>query len=976
MIDPIQFKPYNPRKDNQPIYAVDQSKGMDANRRRILEGMDANERIRKMSDQTKVRNAEQFGKNIQALGKFSETLADLGTDAMNMYIDAEEDKAIADSFTSGMQPSEAYTQEDKEAAQAEAVTNQGLRKFEENGGSPLVSEAVRTGSWWYNRKRNELALTDAASNFPLWFAENADKITININGEQKSWSDIRKNGSAADFAAYKASVFQQYSQGFRGYSKDAMAKTFFPQMAKTWDGIQREWIQERSKQIEANRTLERVQSLGIQLKQPGNVSTILDGEYRNDKGKVQLAADLEKFAGTSLENTQAVLRFLDEEYADRGKQGKASTLAGSYLTLTELKTKLNSELNVLRRQRNDTQKLDAQDTLKELRAKAKEKVFAPGTEADIVKQLIDNNPALASYKDQLFGILTNSEEARIDATAEEARQQIEAKQSITLREAEALKEKYPDLYAQAEREQLVETDQTKLTEDQVKDVRKKAESIANQFVSEETGGTVGARTAKYGNAVDNYEREILARFKNNLFENPELSREQALRLALADVQKEGESLLDMSIPDVSDIRAQRASNEVVSTFNQDGRLETALWTTTEQLNQLERWATRGDVGIPENVQYAARLSGKSATQLAIKQLELAGKDIPPELQEAQDMLDTIPPDIQELIYRDPTPAAFMQAKTQSGTPVEGQLQGVSAEDFRWLAYAVAGEAEPGGDDEFAVAAAILNRVSNPAYPNTVHDVIAQSGQYEAYSKGTMRHDDGLVQRLMSPEGQQAIINQLINLDGRTDFKGQTQIANKGSSDYMATPKGNFFHYAQEGNAGPGFVFKGPKPQGWRQYIRQNAAPKVSVAPSPWNDPNNLNPSLLKHVYNMDTKGYGSTGIHLDVKPVQSGGVLGDPNKRMTVDELDQFVYVDKSGTKVPLSQGTVVTADDVAHRNRGSYGVDYAPADRSRMPVYIGNGAKVIENWVDNSARGDGSHRTVIELPDGRRYSFIHGTAA
>ena len=93
-------------------------------------------------------------------------------------------------------------------------------------------------------------------------------------------------------------------------------------------------------------------------------------------------------------------------------------------------------------------------------------------------------------------------------------------------------------------------------------------------------------------------------------------------------------------------------------------------------------------------------------------------------------------------------------------------------------------------------------------------------------------------------------------------------------------------------------------------------------------------------------------------------------------DLDQYVGVQTANGTVPLSQGTVVTADDQAHRNRGSYGVDYATPDgKSGMPVVLRNGARVIENWVDPAPVAQGSHRTVIELPDGRRYAFVHGTA-
>lgn len=129
------------------------------------------------------------------------------------------------------------------------------------------------------------------------------------------------------------------------------------------------------------------------------------------------------------------------------------------------------------------------------------------------------------------------------------------------------------------------------------------------------------------------------------------------------------------------------------------------------------------------------------------------------------------------------------------------------------------------------------------------------------------------------------------------------------------------------------------------------------------------------IYRIESRGYGSTGPHLDVKPVERGGVYGKRSMRMKPQELDQYVGVQTASGVKPLSQGTVVTADDQAHRNRGSFGVDFATPDgKSGMPVVLRNGARVIENWRDPSPNAQGSVRTIIELPDGRRYAFVHGT--
>lgn len=144
-----------------------------------------------------------------------------------------------------------------------------------------------------------------------------------------------------------------------------------------------------------------------------------------------------------------------------------------------------------------------------------------------------------------------------------------------------------------------------------------------------------------------------------------------------------------------------------------------------------------------------------------------------------------------------------------------------------------------------------------------------------------------------------------------------------------------------------------------------------TASSPYRLPGNMSARL---VYHIGSRGYGSTGPHLDVKPVVRGGTSGDPNQRISKQELDNYVSVEKGGKLTPISMGTVTTDDDTKHRNRGSFGHDFAAP--SGTGVYLKNGARVVSNWVDDSPKGGGSNKMIIELPDGRRYAFIHGTAA
>ena len=116
--------------------------------------------------------------------------------------------------------------------------------------------------------------------------------------------------------------------------------------------------------------------------------------------------------------------------------------------------------------------------------------------------------------------------------------------------------------------------------------------------------------------------------------------------------------------------------------------------------------------------------------------------------------------------------------------------------YTCLAEVVQVEARRFTDDEYGVAASVLNRVASPDFPNTVCAVVYSKGQYEGVSQNyTLRADPDLLLKLQSPEGQLKIIEAMKVLDGRTDFKGTSQLHNRiPSEDPMFHPEGNFYHY--------------------------------------------------------------------------------------------------------------------------------------------------------------------------------------
>jgi hypothetical protein len=91
-------------------------------------------------------------------------------------------------------------------------------------------------------------------------------------------------------------------------------------------------------------------------------------------------------------------------------------------------------------------------------------------------------------------------------------------------------------------------------------------------------------------------------------------------------------------------------------------------------------------------------------------------------------------------------------------------------------------------------------------------------------------------------------------------------------------------------------------------------------------------------------------------------------ERFATNELDQFVVVDDPELgRVPLGQ-TPITGTFASHTARGSHGIDYGLYSGTK--VYVRGGARVVSKTT--TVHGD---KVVIQLPDGRRFSFLHGKA-
>jgi hypothetical protein len=180
---------------------------------------------------------------------------------------------------------------------------------------------------------------------------------------------------------------------------------------------------------------------------------------------------------------------------------------------------------------------------------------------------------------------------------------------------------------------------------------------------------------------------------------------------------------------------------------------------------------------------------------------------------------------------------------------------------------------------------------------------------------------------------------------------------------IAATGGDVNRAIQAYNSGLGGIGKSQENRDYLPKVLKSAA-KYGYGQA-WRDPATMRPSV---VYKIGSLGYGSTGPHLDLKRVARGTTATTGSVEIKPNEVDNFVEVNVNGKWKALSKGTTLTDTEARHRARGSYGVDYAAP--SGTPVRLKNGAQVVGSFKG----AEGTDHLIIELPDGRRFQFLHGT--
>jgi hypothetical protein len=403
-------------------------------------------------------------------------------------------------------------------------------------------------------------------------------------------------------------------------------------------------------------------------------------------------------------------------------------------------------------------------------------------------------------------------------------------------------------------------------------------------------------------------------------------------------------------------------------ITQPNYLETNGILNDGELKQLENFRDGRSSSLPPIISaLAAKSRTKSAVDIINAQLQAYKKPLIT-LKVPDQLLNGMSPLQQQIMNYRPSNANTYQAFGMSGgdDPYRPLLDLIASHES--TSYGGYDAMNEGGDDGGRTAIKSANSVNVFGIgltKMTVAQVLQLQSDKKVFASGRYQIIPKTLQSLM--QNKYGFTG--VNVNDKYDAKTQDKLA----IALLRGRAGKFF--SGSGNLGEAVVGLGNEWRGLQKPSIQKTIAQRLVAvkavldsPSPFRQPESLRAGV---VYRIGNRGYGSTGPHLDVKPVARGTMTTDGGlPRIKQGDLDPYVSVNVKGSWKPLSQGTVTTDNDQLHRNRGSFGHDFAAPDGTQ--VSLKNGARVV-----GSFKGDGgTDHLIIELPDGRRYQFLHGTNA
>lgn len=906
-----------------------------------------------MRDQNRINQQARL-QDLENLGQFSQSLSNIVVGLNQQRQEAQEIADFNRMYEQGL-PEEITRAYDQQEAQVLANDQSAVNmaaSAEQLGASTDVVKEVRKSGGYRTLGETRALLEMASAAYPSFYNDAAEKASVLIDGREVTLATAK---NTAERAAVESVIRSTWIRRFRGLNPAAINKYLYPGMQRFEAMEAANWARQQRDSLKVTRLEEAKDELlsAIQGGNGGERFIELINRRAADFGGLGAARgilrdvvfDLVKKKVINAEQVQNLLG-----YQFQANDGQVTTIG---LKFERDFAGIEDELNNAARSELQQELQDEQDRKARFMldfndlVRQREQEGRPVTEGELLaltnKFRADVGP---NVPDEILNYLT-----REDRDDEIARQTILAKRQtqgfITEKDLAGVS---PTLYSELSK--LVKEDEniTAPSKAFLADAKAKAAAITDERFQSERGlrdktpGWVDFNRRAFADYKAKYMRYVRAG------DEPSIAHEKALK-NIEDNAKVRTYDITPSLSASSPNGAKLKRIQFLLSANPDSVTNTKLPGLEAEIQALSRWRETGKGDVPtifKNI--ALDYRDLHAWDIASAQYRLyTGSElVKPRAVLVQDSSD---PAVRRLLNTSyATPARVNRAAVLNGgwKPFLDLI--ASQESTSFGGYDAM---NTGGSSGGTVAYGSAN--SNDVFGRglsqmTIADVMRLQSQGKVHAAGRYQ----IIQSTLGDLMTNSRLKSIHQLTPDMPFNAANQ-------DRLAVALARRRMINNEGLAGMRNEWVGLRKISDR--VLQNAISKLSQ--SPFNQPENLHPSL---VYRIGNLGYGSTGPHLDVKPVAPGTTSTTGARSIKGNELDQYVLVGPN--RKPLSQGTVTTDDDRAHRNRGSYGHDFAAPDGT--PVFLVNGARVV-----GSSTGDqGTDHLIIELPDGRRYQFLHGKRA
>ena len=292
MTSSIPEQQYNPQALSggfNPIEQVDLAPAIAAEQARQMAPMKDQLAQIAANDRVAIQNAGQSSRDLQALGSFSSTLSDYLVERQKVENEKAMQRGIMMRYTEGTSPEEAAAFNESEAMLegAKVAAEQDAAEAEANGASVFTGEKIRSLSGWEKYGYAKADMQIASQGFPVYMAQNADKISVQIDGRTVTLNSAKTPEEAS---AVLSKMVAGYLRPFNGYNPTMVDKYLLTPMRGLMQQQMVLFAQRRGAEIKTERLIERKNDLLLNLDTPG-VSSKFVKQHPNGvtAGRIELA---------------------------------------------------------------------------------------------------------------------------------------------------------------------------------------------------------------------------------------------------------------------------------------------------------------------------------------------------------------------------------------------------------------------------------------------------------------------------------------------------------------------------------------------------------------------------------------------------------------------------------------------------------------------------------------------------------------